>query len=353
MSARRFATLDVKKPELISNDYYAVKVLQQLLSFHLNDRDPQALIDVDLHRLDFVYNKSILSEKDSLYLSALTSVEQQFKSSPFSTNVNFEIAKLLVGQGANYKPLVSDDNRWKIKKAVGFCEKAIKAFPESTGVKNCQNLLASIKKPSIDITIEGQVLPNETSLALLKRKNVNRAYFRVVAMDYVKFVEDNLQKNAKEMAQFLAKEKPLLEWDINLPDEGDFQQHAAEIEIPVLEKGFYLLLASNNEKFSVKDIVTMGRHPYLGRFSSLSKTDKDHINFALKSTSTYDFRHKSINELSGGEKQRAFIARALAQDTDIVLLDEPVSMLDINHQIEIMDTVKHLSKNLSTQYLQG
>lgn len=99
--------------------------------------------------------------------------------------------------------------------------------------------------------------------------------------------------------------------------------------------------------FSVKDIVTMGRHPYLGRFSSLSKTDKDHIKFALKSTSTYDFRHKSINELSGGEKQRAFIARALAQDTDIVLLDEPVSMLDINHQIEIMDTVKHLSKNLN------
>jgi len=276
--ARRFAALNVEKPELISNDYYAVKVLQQLLSFHLNDRDPQALIDADLSRLDFVYNKSILSEKDSLYLSALTNMEEQYSSSPYSTNVNFEIAKFLAGQGAKYNPLVSDDNRWKIKKAVESCEKAIKAFPKSTGAKNCQNLLTSIKKPNIDITIEGQVLPGEASLALLERRNVKQAYFRVIKMDYVKFTEDSWQKNAKEMAQLLAKEKPLLEWDINLPDEGDFQQHAAEIKVPALDNGFYLLLVSNGEKFKGDDMVFAWSQFWVTGISYLSQRNDKYGN---------------------------------------------------------------------------
>jgi len=105
-------------------------------------------------------------------------------------------------------------------------------------------------------------------------------------------------------------------------------------------------VAQSNEisfDFSVKDIVSMGRNPYIGRFSSLNENDMFHINESLKQTSMVEFKDKSINELSGGEKQRAFIARALAQDTKIILLDEPVSMLDINHQIEIMDTIKTLS----------
>lgn len=97
--------------------------------------------------------------------------------------------------------------------------------------------------------------------------------------------------------------------------------------------------------FTVKDIVSMGRNPYIKRFSSLSENDIFHIYEAMKQTSVIDYKDKSINELSGGEKQRAFIARALAQDTKIILLDEPVSMLDINHQIEIMDTIKSLSSN--------
>jgi hypothetical protein len=271
LPARRFASLNIEKPELISNDYYAVKILQQLLSFHQTDDTPQALIDADLIRLDFVYNKSILADKDSLYLSALNNIEEQFSNSPFSANVAFEIAKFHAGRGAKYNPLVSDDYRWEIKKAIDYCEKAVRTFPESDGAKNCETLLASIKKPSINITLEGQILPKETSLALLERKNVDTAYFRVVSMDYKKFIELTWQQNQNEVLKKLAEEKPLLEWNINLPDTGDFQQHAAEIQIPALEKGFYVLIASDNEKFGGDHLASAWTYFWVTRISYISQ----------------------------------------------------------------------------------
>ena len=80
-------------------------------------------------------------------------------------------------------------------------------------------------------------------------------------------------------------------------------------------------------------------------------TGEDHkrIITAMEETSTLHLRDKSINELSGGEKQRTILARAFAQDSEIILMDEPVSMLDINHQVEIMDLARTLAdKNYKT-----
>ena len=97
--------------------------------------------------------------------------------------------------------------------------------------------------------------------------------------------------------------------------------------------------------FSVQDIVMMGRTPHIKRFSSEGVNDIKISNQAMKSTNTWNLRKKKINELSGGERQRVIVARAIAQDTDIILLDEPVSHLDIHHQIEIMNQIRQLNQN--------
>lgn len=95
--------------------------------------------------------------------------------------------------------------------------------------------------------------------------------------------------------------------------------------------------------FTVEQIVKMGRYPYKSMFEDYSKKDLEMVNEMLKKVGLDDYSDRSFSNLSGGEKQRALIARALVQDTDFLILDEPTNHLDIGYQIQLMDIIKNLN----------
>ncbi|AHL72787.1 ABC transporter ATP-binding protein [Bacillus safensis] len=98
------------------------------------------------------------------------------------------------------------------------------------------------------------------------------------------------------------------------------------------------------EGLTVHQLVKQGRYPYQNWLKQWSKQDEEAVNRALKSTKMEDLADRTVDSLSGGQRQRAWIAMTLAQETDIILLDEPTTYLDMTHQIEILDLLFDLNE---------
>ena len=95
------------------------------------------------------------------------------------------------------------------------------------------------------------------------------------------------------------------------------------------------------------DMVSFARLPYQNIFFyKKSKEDKEKVDFALKHTNLTEYKDKYVSELSGGQLQRIYIAMCLSQSTDIIILDEPTTFLDIKYQKSIMKLIKHLNNTL-------
>jgi len=100
--------------------------------------------------------------------------------------------------------------------------------------------------------------------------------------------------------------------------------------------------------FSVMETVLMARTPHFGRLGFETKADRELAMQALELTETVEFAARSLDSLSAGERQRVFIARGLAQNAPILLLDEPTSFLDLKHQVQIYDLLKSVQLEKST-----
>jgi iron complex transport system ATP-binding protein len=93
---------------------------------------------------------------------------------------------------------------------------------------------------------------------------------------------------------------------------------------------------------TVSDLVSRGRHPHQAWYRQWSGDDESAVAQALGWTNMTEFADRAIDTLSGGQRQRAWISMALAQGTDLILLDEPTTFLDLAHQVEVLDLIERL-----------
>lgn len=102
------------------------------------------------------------------------------------------------------------------------------------------------------------------------------------------------------------------------------------------------------EGIVVADLVARGRHPHQGMLARWTAQDEEAVAEALRLTDTAGIADRSVDELSGGQRQRTWIAMSLAQQTDVLLLDEPTTFLDVSHQVDVLDLLTDLNRQRGT-----
>ena len=133
------------------------------------------------------------------------------------------------------------------------------------------------------------------------------------------------------------------------PDRGQVLLDGADVqsmEAKALARKLGLLSQQNDapESITVEDLAYHGRYPHRGFFESVTEADREAVERALALAGVEHLRDATMGNLSGGQKQLAWIAMVLAQETDVLLLDEPTTFLDLHHQLRVMEVVETLNR---------
>ena len=247
--ATSFVNYNFETKDINSSKYQTVLLFQKLIKTHLKDSNPAPLIDADLKRLSFMNNHAVLEDKETVYRNALETLQKKYIKNPASAEISHLIALIHFQKGQEYSHKEKPELQFEYKKAYEICEKAIKAFPESYGAKNCKSLQANILRKNLVIQTELVNLPNEPFLGHIEYKNVSKLWFRLIKITPEdRFTHSQLNRKAK-IAMF-KKMKPLRTWNLDLPNDGDYQSHSVEFKMDALPLGTYLILASDNDAFN-------------------------------------------------------------------------------------------------------
>lgn len=264
-------TNDVNSPK-----YLAIILYQKLLKFHVNDPNPDALIDADLKRLDFVYNQSTYAQdKDKIYIERLTEITKKYNYSKLSSLAYYYWAKIIYDQ-SNYT------------EAYKLATFGKKSFPDSYGGILCNGLIISITEKQLSLSNESISPLSTTSTMNITYRNINTVTFRIYKDDWQKYMNERNSisyLDEKEIKNYISK-KPIKEWTETLKPGNDYKAKTEKIELPKLEKGLYRIFASYKNDFSGDNNRICYSYLWVSDIAVVTRTHNNTINgFVLNNTS--------------------------------------------------------------------
>lgn len=242
-----FLQVSTTSEDTLSNLLYATRIFKNLTSFHLNDKNPEALIDLELRRLKFARSNSMNDNKDDWYILALDRLADKYKTSSSYSEILYHTTLYYQGKGSAYS-VTNPEHRFSLKKAAELCEQAISAYPESYGADQCRSLINTIQAKEMSFTNEQGYEPGKIGKFLFKYKNLDQTHFRIVKIDWDFYMKNRLYGD--QLMAYFSKLNAVQSWTQKLENPGDYQMHSVEIKIPQLDKGQYVILASDDSQFS-------------------------------------------------------------------------------------------------------
>ena len=272
-AAENFVGILFDSKDSTSNKLWALKIMQDVIRLHLKDTDPAALIDVDLKRLDFVKNNSVLDNKDDLYVKSLEFLQRKYVNQPAFVEISLKLAQHYFEKAQQYKRNPENIGKNDYKIALELAKTAIQRFPKAYGVQACRTLVHTISEPSLSVQVEQVNVPNKAILASIKYKNVESVYFKVIKINdnllERNFESDNERLNAVNSRPFVKT------WSVKVLNEGDYHFLTTEDKIDKLPLGNYILIASDNERFQLKEGGKVNMtHFFVSNLSFMQRTEE-------------------------------------------------------------------------------
>ncbi|SOU88947.1 Alpha-2-macroglobulin [Tenacibaculum finnmarkense genomovar ulcerans] len=245
-TAKKFTQLNLVTKDATSLQFNALKIYQELINFHLKNKNLKALATVDLERLNFVNSHAIFNDKQDLFLQTLKSSEEKQQKNATSGLYSHQIAEVYRQQANSYQPNKNEDFRFKNKEALVICDAVITKFPKSVASQKCKALKGQITNKSLSLLSEKFSPINTASRLLITYNNIDKLYFTAYKIDKKKITELNNLYKEEERINFIKKLTKVTSWNDKLRNEFDYKQHTTEIIVPKLPQDNYLIVAHEN-----------------------------------------------------------------------------------------------------------
>ncbi len=345
--AVEFASYKFNSKDSLSLHYYAIKIYQKLLAFHAADLKPDALIDADINRIEFVKQYGVMTNKDELYIQALKKIYTTYQNNAASAQAGYLIAQTIFSNSTS-EETGSDSSTYTVVQAKDMAEQIAKKSPESEGGINAKNLLYQILDKEINLTCEKVNIPQQPFRTLVSYKNASLINLRIIELSpsFKALVEQNTDDN--QLWKKLTSQQFIRSWKQELPVVSDYKNHSAEIKIDALPVGQYALLSSVSEDFNLNKNPLAVQYFYVSNISYLNnglqyfvldrETGKPLNNAKVQVWSNqYDYKQSKYilqkRELLTADKNGYFKIAEKEKDTKGKIINENRNIrLDITYQ---------------------